>query len=122
MPVITVESRVVAYQDGVELPHVFTSVSSPVEVEQIDNSPHTIDRVVQEGIVANATQLHDSFESCMKGTPLDLGNVSPNSIDQNVLRNLVKALDEGKARILQSRFTRRDSTDPTWYCIQVKKL
>lgn len=119
---LAVESRVVAYVDGVEAPHVFASVSTPIDVPQLDNSPNTVETFLT-GIDKNHESLKAGFKLGFEGDGvLDLGQVTNNTIDQNVLRNLLTALDNGKARILQSRFTRRDSSDPTWYCIQVKKL
>ena len=124
MITLAVESRVVAYEEGKELPHVFASVSTPLEVAQpLNNSPETINTFC-EAINNNMVDLGEAFEDTFNETkPHDLlqKTYGMNVLDVQALLAIANAVAEGKARILASHITQRSSEDPAWYCIKVKK-
>jgi hypothetical protein len=116
-----VESRIVAYESGKELPHVFASVRSDVTLDQLDNSQLTVD-AFDEGAKANGQELIRLLETVLHNEPPHLVDQLDNVIDSSALRTILKAVDEGRARIVASCITNREPGDAVWYCIKVKKL
>lgn len=124
MIVLTVESRIVAYSDDMNaLPHVFASVSVPVTLSVLDNSQKTLD-TVSAAVSENTQQLDELFEKTLvEDRPKDFGDtLIANELDANALRMLLAAIDQGKVRILASHTSLRQSKDPLWYCVKLKKV
>jgi hypothetical protein len=123
---IVVESRIAAYpieNPAESLPHVFASVSIPVQLEELDNSQLTLDTVSQ-AIALNTERLDELFESTILNDhpSKNLETIGVNELDANALRLLLSLIDKGKVRIVASCTSVRESDDPLWYCIKVKKV
>jgi len=119
---LVVESRIVAYGNPNDLPHVFSSVSVPVELPQLDNSQNTLDAVSQ-AVALGTKHLDELFDSTIKNdTPAVGGESGVNELDANSLRQLLALIDQGKVRIIASQNSKRQGNDPVWYCLKIKRV